>query len=157
MIIICHVSNHRCFYGIMKANMDKKTDKPPLRVVIKYFLLQLPGQATFILILVLIRQWLEAPAYLMWGLLGFWVGKDIFLFPFLWRFHDPNQYPDRFRMVGRKGFTLTHLNPDGYVQVQGERWQAGIYEEQTSIEKGEAICVEAINGIKLTVRPCTED
>ena len=137
--------------------MDKKTDKPPLRVVIKYFLLQLPGQATFILILVLIRQWLEAPAYLMWGLLGFWVGKDIFLFPFLWRFHDPNQYPDRFRMVGRKGFTLTHLNPDGYVQVQGERLQAGIYEEQTSIEKGEAICVEAINGIKLTVRPCTED
>jgi membrane-bound ClpP family serine protease len=56
------------------------------------------------------------------------VGKDIFLFPFLWRFHDPNQYPDRFRMVGRKGFTLTHLNPDGYVQVQEERWQAGIYE-----------------------------
>jgi membrane-bound ClpP family serine protease len=59
-------------------------------------------------------------------------------------------------MVGRKGFTLTCLNPDGYVQVQGERWQAGIYEEQASIERGEAICVEAISGLKLTVRPCTE-
>jgi len=140
----------------MKTNMDKKTDKPPLRVLIKYFLLQLPGQAVFILILVFVRQCLEAPAYLTWGLLGFWVGKDIFLFPFLWRFYDPNQYPDRFRMVGRKGFTLTRLNPDGYVQVQGERWQAGIYEEQASIERGEAICVEAINGLKLTVRPCTE-
>ena len=75
-------------------------------------------------------------------------------FPFLWRFYDPNQYWDRFRMVDRKGFALTHLNPDGYVQVQGERWQAGIYEEQAPIEKGEAICVEAINGLKLTVRPC---
>jgi membrane-bound ClpP family serine protease len=85
------------------------------------------------------------------------VGKDIFLFPFLWRFHDPNQYPDRFRMNGRKGFALTRLNPDGYVQVQGERWQAGIYEEQASIEQGEAICIKAINGLKLTVRSCTED
>ena len=136
--------------------MDKKTDKPPLRVLFKYFLLQLPGQAVFILLLVFVRQWLEAPAYLMWGLLGFWVGKDIFLFPFLWRFYDPNQYPDRFRMVGRKGFTLTRLNPDGYVQVQGERWKAGICEEHVSIERGDAICVEAINGLKLTVRPCTD-
>jgi membrane-bound ClpP family serine protease len=85
------------------------------------------------------------------------VSKDIFLFPFIWRFYDPNYYPDRFRMVGRKGFTLTRLNPDGYVQVQGERWQAGIEEEQVSIEKDEAICVEAINGLKLAVRSCSED
>jgi membrane-bound ClpP family serine protease len=141
---------------MMKANMNKKTDKPPLQVLFKYFLMQLPGQVVFVLILVLVRQWLTVPAYLMWGLLGFWVGKDIILFPILWRLHDPNQYPDRFRMVGRKGLTLTHLNPNGYVQVQGERWQAGINEEQTSIEKGEAICVEAINGLRLTVRPCTE-
>ena len=123
----------------------------------KYFLLQLPGQVAFILILLLARQWLETPAYLIWGLLGFWVGKDIFLFPFLWRFHDPNQYPDRFWMDGRNGFTLTRLNPDGYVQVQGERWQAGIYEGQSFIEQSEAIRIEAVNGLKLTVRPCTED
>jgi membrane protein implicated in regulation of membrane protease activity len=142
---------------MLTANMNKKPDRPPLRVVIKYFFLQLPGQIVFILILVLARQWLEAPAYLMWGLLGFWVGKDIVLFFFLWRFYDPNQYPDRFRMVGRKGFALTRLHPDGYVEVQGERWQAGLYEEQASIEQGEAICIEAINGLKLTVRPCTED
>jgi len=147
----------RSLYNMLTANMNKKPDRPPLRVVLKYSLLQLPGQIAFILILVLARQWLEAPAYLMWGLLGFWVGKDIFLFLFLWRFYDPNQYPDRFRMVGRKGFALTRLHPDGYVEVQGERWQAGIYEEQASIEQGEAICIEAINGLKLTVRPCTED
>jgi membrane-bound ClpP family serine protease len=59
-------------------------------------------------------------------------------------------------MVGRKGFALTPVNPDGYIQVQGERWQAGIYDELVSIEQGEAICIKAINGLKLTVRPCTE-
>jgi len=141
----------------MKAKTNKKHDRPPLRVVIKYFLLELPGQVTFILILVLARQWLEAPAYLVWGLLGFWVGKDIILFFYLWRFYDPNQYPDRFRMVGRKGFALTRLHPDGYVQVQGERWQACIDEEQASIEQGEVVCIEAISGLKLTVRPFSKE
>jgi len=137
--------------------MDKKPARPTVRIVIKYFLLQLPGQIAFILILLLVRQWLEAPAYVLWGLLGFWVGKDIFLFPFLWRFYDPEQYPDRYRMVGRKGFALTRLDPDGYVQVQGERWQAGVYEAHASIKKDEAICVEAINGLKLKVRSRSED
>ena len=155
---VCYVFKRLSYYDItLKAIMEKEPARPSVRMVIKYFLLQLPGQIAFILILLLVRQWLETPAYLLWGLLGFWVGKDLLLFPFLWRFYDPDQYHDRFRMVGRKGFALNRLNPDGYVQVQGERWQACIYEEHASIEKDEAICVEAINGLKLTVRSCSED
>jgi membrane protein implicated in regulation of membrane protease activity len=137
----------------MKANIDKKTDRPSLGAAIKYCLLQLPSLIAFILILVLVRQWLEAPDYIIWGLFFFWVGKDIILFPFLWRHYDPNQFPDRFRMVGRKGIALTRLNPDGYVQVQGERWQAQIFNGLVPIEKGEAICVKAAKGLKLTVIP----
>ena len=155
---ICYVLNRLSYYDILlKAIMEKKLSRPSVRMVIKYFLLQLPGQIAFILILLLVWKWLEAPAYLLWGLLGFWVGKDIFLFPFLWRFYDPEQYPDRFRMVDRRGFALTRLDPDGYVQVQGERWQAGVYEAHASIEKDETICVEAINGLKLKVRSRSED
>ena len=55
------------------------------------------------------------------------------------------------------GLTLTRLNPDGHVQVQGERWQACVYQEQAVIEKDEAICVAAIKGLKLKVRSCPED
>jgi len=142
---------------MVKAIGHKKHARPSVRIGIKYFLLQLPGQIAFILILLLVRQCLETPAYLVWGLLGFWVGKDILLFPFLWRFYDPTQHPDRFRMIGRKGFALTRLDPDGYVQVHGERWQAGAYAADACIETGEAICVEAINGLKLKVRSCSED
>jgi membrane-bound ClpP family serine protease len=140
----------------MKAAMDKYYHRPPLWIVMKYFLLQLPGMATFGLILLLVRHWMEFPSYLAWGLLGIWVGKDILLFPILWRFYDPSQYPDRFRMVGRKGFAVTRLNPDGYVIVQGERWQAAICEGQSPIEQGREICVVAIVGLKLTVRPFDE-
>ena len=120
-------------------------------------MLQLPGVVTFALVLLLVRHWMEFPDYLVWVLLGIWVGKDIFLFPILWRFYDPSQHPDRFRMIGRKGVAVTHLNPDGYVLVQGERWQAGIAEGGTPIGEGKAICVEAINGLKLTVRPCVDE
>jgi membrane-bound ClpP family serine protease len=137
--------------------MDKNHNRPSLRIIGKYILLQLPGQVSFAFILILVRQWLEAPAYLIWGLLAFWIGKDLFLFPFLWRFYDPDRYPDRFDMVGRKGIVLNRLNPDGYVRVRGERWQAGIAEGQDPVEPGETIWVVAVDRLKLTVKRCTED
>jgi membrane-bound ClpP family serine protease len=133
---------------------NKNPSKPPLRVVIRYFLLQLPGQAAFILILLLLRHYVEIPADLAWVLIGLWVGKDIFLFPFVWRFYEPDLYPDRLKMVGRAGTALTRLAPDGFVQVRGERWQAAAAEGQAPIARGEKICVEAIAGLKLTVRAC---
>ena len=132
--------------------MDRKPDGPPLRAVAKYFLLQLPGQVFFVLILVLFRKWVEFPADWMWALIGFWVGKDVILFPFLWRYYDPDLHPDRFQMVGRRGFALTRLNPDGYVQLQAERWRACIAEGEAPIEKGEEICVDSVIGLTLTVR-----
>jgi membrane protein implicated in regulation of membrane protease activity len=136
--------------------MDKKRKRPTLRIMVKYLLLQLPGMAAFALILLLVRRWVEIPAYLAWTLIAVWVGKDICLFPILWRFYDPLYYPDRFRMIGRKGFALTRLNPKGYVQVQGERWQAVIADGGAPVAQGEAICVEAINGLKLTVGSCAK-
>jgi membrane protein implicated in regulation of membrane protease activity len=141
----------------MKSAMDKSRRRPSLRIVLKYFMLQLPGVVAFALVLLLVRHWMEFPGYLVWVLLGLWLCKDIFLFPILWRFYDPSQHPDRFRMIGRKGLAVTNLAPDGYVLVQGERWQAGIAEGETPIGQGEAICVTAINGLKLTVRPCADE
>jgi membrane-bound ClpP family serine protease len=138
-------------------HMDKIRRRPTLPIVIKYFLLQLPGAVTFALVILLVRHWMEFPGYLAWLLLGIWIGKDIFMFPVLWRFYDPSQHPDRFRMIGRKGTAVTNLNPEGYVMVQGERWQAGIAEGGNPIGQGESICVEAINGLKLTVRPCADE
>ena len=135
--------------------MDNKTpSRPPLRVIIRYFLLQLPGQAAFVLSLLLLRHYVEIPTCLAWILIVLWVGKDFFLFPFLWRFYDPDLYPDRFKMVGRIGVALTRLEPDGYVQVRGERWQAAAAEGQAPIAQGEKICVAAIDGLTLSVRAC---
>jgi membrane protein implicated in regulation of membrane protease activity len=128
-----------------------ENDKPSLRVVLKYILLQIPSLIVFALILFLVRQWLVVSYHLLWVLIGVWVGKDIILFPFLWRYYDSRHSPDHFQMVGRKGLALTRLNPDGYVQIKGERWQAAISNDETPIEKDERIRVETINGLKLQV------
>jgi len=135
----------------------KGSGRPPLRIAAKYFLLQLPGIAAFALILILFCHWMGLAANLAWALFGIWVGKDIFLFPFLWRFYDPGRHPDRFRMIGRTGFTLSRLDPDGHVRVKGERWQATVCEGQSAIGQGRKIRVEAISGLKLTVKPCGEE
>jgi membrane-bound ClpP family serine protease len=96
------------------------------------------------------------PAYLVWGLVIFWIAKDLFLFPFLWRFYDPDQYSDRFGMVGRKGIALSRLSPDGHVRVHGERWQAAVADGQVPIERGEPIRVVAVDSLKLTVKRCVK-
>ena len=140
----------------MDSTEHKQIGRPPLKIVLKYTLLQLPGQALFVLILLLVRQWVTVPDHLIWGLIGVSVAKDILLFPFLWRHYGPSYFPDRFQMVGRRGLTLTCLNPDGYVSVRGERWQARTSEATVPIEKGQEVCVDAINGLKLTVRTCAD-
>lgn len=135
----------------MKKAGKTPSDRPSLRVAVKYALLQLPGQAAFVLIFVLLRRWLDIPSILLWALVGFWIGKDVVLFPFLWRFYDPDQHSDRYRMVGREGYALTRLDPHGYVRVRSERWRADIAAQSAPIEKGDPVSVVAVDGLKLTV------
>jgi membrane-bound serine protease (ClpP class) len=51
-------------------------------------------------------------------------------------------------MMGAIGTALTNLNPEGRVQVHGEIWQA---HSEASIEKGEAIKVLSVSGLKVKV------
>lgn len=136
--------------------MPPTTEKPTLKTAVKYTLLQLPGAVSFLLVILLLRQWVDMPPYLTWGLIGVWVGKDIALFPFLWRSYDSTPHNDRFDMVNRKGYALSRLEPQGSVRIQGERWRAVIGEGEPPIEKGEPVCVEAVHGLRLTVRRWVE-
>jgi membrane-bound ClpP family serine protease len=137
--------------------MEKRLEKPDLRTAARYFLLQVPGFVTFILLLLLFRRWVEIPGYLVWGLPALWIVKDILLFPVLWRYYAADQHPDPSRMIGRKGFALRRLAPEGHVHVQGERWRASVAKGHPPIEKGETIRVDAVNGLNLTVRKSTGD
>jgi hypothetical protein len=79
------------------------------RVVIKYALLQLPGTILLVLVLLLAKEPLGMPAWVLWSILGFWVTKDVLLFPFLWRSYDPDFPAEAHTLVGAIGVTTDRL------------------------------------------------
>ncbi|WP_107851591.1 NfeD family protein [Oceanimonas marisflavi] len=56
-------------------------------------------------------------------------------------------------MVGEQGVTLTTLNPNGTVMIQGERWQA---QSHTTIAANSPVIVVAVRDLVLDVEPTKE-
>jgi membrane-bound serine protease (ClpP class) len=57
-------------------------------------------------------------------------------------------------LVGRVGVALSALDPAGQVRVQGEIWDA---RSATRIDRGGAVIVEAVDGLRLEVGPTRDD
>lgn len=127
------------------------------RILLKYSLIQLPGVAFVVLLLMLVQQWVAIPSWLKWGLVGLWVAKDIIFYPFVWRAYDWDNPKDRNPMIGLRGITKDRLNPSGYISVRGELWKARVMEEGLTIEKGENVFVLGAKGLTLIVRHENEE
>jgi len=102
--------------------MNKK--KWSSRVLIRYWLLQLPALALLVLILIFAQRWVDLPAWIFWGALVIWVVKDAVLYPFVWRAYDWDRSEGSNSMVGAKGIAKEPLAPSGYVRARGELWKA---------------------------------
>ena len=107
------------------------------RLVLRYTLLQIPGLALLVLILIVIQQWVELPAWFTWGLVITWVVKDVVLFPLVWQAYDWDHAGDANSMIGRRGVVQERLSPSGSVRVHGELWQARVMGDGPPIDKGE--------------------
>ncbi len=120
------------------------------RIMQRYMLLQAPGVLILILVLILVRQWIDLSTLFICGLVALWVTKDLILFPFLWRAYDWDQQSP---MIGARGIAKERLAPSGYVHVHGELWQAEVMKGYLPIGRGETVRVRGINGLKLLVQP----
>lgn len=134
--------------------MNKK--KWSSRILLRYWLLQLPALALLVLILVYAQRWVDLPAWIFWGSLAIWVVKDAVLYPFVWRAYDWDRSKDSNSMVGVKGIAKELLAPSGYVQVRGELWKAELAEGVQSVEEGEPVLVQEVRGLTLIVKPGVE-
>jgi membrane protein implicated in regulation of membrane protease activity len=123
------------------------------RVILRYALLQVPGLAAAVGIIFLLKRWMVFPDHYTWVALGLWVLKDVVLFPFVWHAYDWDDPGTTGSMIGRRGRVTRKLAPSGYVQIGGELWRAEAAEPSLSIEEGEWITVESLDGLKLFVRP----
>lgn len=120
----------------------------------KYLILQLPGAVLFVIALILMRRWVDLPAWLFWGLIVLWVGIDAVLFPFVRKAYEPQE--DGNPMIGALGVVENRLSPSGFVRIGGELWKAHVLEGSMSIDRGETVRVSAIEGLTLIVERAAE-
>ena len=127
-------------------------DACSLRLILRYVLYQIPGILALVLVIVLIRRWVEIPGWVAWGIVLLWVIKDAVLFPFVWRAYDRRGSDKLLSMVGQEGIVTQRLNPDGYVRIRGELWQAEVIGQEDPAEKNQPVVVQAVSGLKLFVK-----
>ena len=133
--------------------MDLKLRKIPKSIYLRYILLNIPGLAAVILILIIIQHWVVLPVWLFWSIIGFWIVKDVVLFPFVWRAYDWERSGRSRSMIGERGIAKERLAPKGYVQVRGELWRAEIIEGASAIEMGQPVKIVKMDGLTLFVEP----
>jgi membrane protein implicated in regulation of membrane protease activity len=121
-------------------------------VILRYAILQVPGLAAAVGVIFLLRRWILFPDSYAWIGLGLWILKDVILFPFVWHAYDWDDPGRTGSMIGRPGRVTVRLAPAGYVEIGGELWLAEATEPLRSIEVGERITVEDVEGLKLFVR-----
>jgi membrane protein implicated in regulation of membrane protease activity len=136
-----------------KTSLKPQPKKIPPSVYVRYTLLNLPGLAGFILVLVLVRQWLMLPGWLFWVLIAGWIAKDVVLLPFVWRAYDWDGSDGTATLVGERGITKKRLDPSGYIQVRGELWKAERIDAGPPIEAGRRVRIREMKGLTLYVVP----
>lgn len=126
------------------------------RVLVKYVLLQLPAAAFLVALLIFLNRWVAIPSWLFWLIIAFWVTKDIVLFPLLKEAYKGKQSGPGEDLLGIQGISEEPLNPRGYVRIRGELWQAELRDPDGLLEKGEAVRVIDVHGLKVIVEPEAE-
>lgn len=123
-----------------------------MRILVRYTLLQLPGLAVFVIIMVFVQHWVNLPVWILWGSFAVWVAKDVILYPFVWRAYDQHHEEGANAMIGAQGVAKERMAPSGYVLVRGELWKAELEKGSPPIEKGARVWVRKTRGLTLIVQ-----
>jgi membrane-bound serine protease (ClpP class) len=122
------------------------------RVVVKYGLFQMIGVTILLLVLTVLRQWVNLSPMFVWGSVGLWIIKDIILFAFVWHAYEWKGSKEIHYLIGAQGVVVERLGPSGYIRIHGEIWHAGALDPTVDIQ--ENVRVEGIRGLTLIVQPC---
>ena len=117
----------------------------------KYVLLQIPGGIVTAALLAGLHRWMELPLWAAVSLCLCYVAKDVFLYPFLRRAYETNSTTVIEQLVGVRGKATESLDPQGYVEVRGELWQANAAPGNQPIPPGARIRVQAARDMTLIV------
>jgi membrane-bound ClpP family serine protease len=114
----------------------------------RYALIQVPELIMLILVLVLLRQWMNIPVWIVWTFVILWTAVNVVMFPFLWRAFEKK---DASSLPGSRGITIDRLSPSGYVRINNELWHARAIDGESAIEKNEVVSIKDMHGLTLFV------
>jgi membrane protein implicated in regulation of membrane protease activity len=126
-------------------------------VLLKYALVQILGLVLFVVILLLLRRWLDLSMWLVGSLIFLWIIKDILLFPVFRHAYEEDSSKDEHPMIGARGVAHGRIDPSGYAWVRGELWRVEVVGPIRPMEKGEKLKVEGARGLTLLVVPDEEN
>ena len=122
------------------------------KAVTYYTLLQIPEFFLLALILYGLYQWYSIQVWILTLIAVGWIVKDVILFLFVRSAYEMKKHTHDPRTKGATGITIESLDLLGYVEVNGELWQAKSAEKKM-IPAGEKVEVVDRQGLLLVVRP----
>lgn len=128
--------------------------EPTAVVFARYLVYQVPGFVLAAAVLVVLVHWELVGVGLAWLLFGFWVLKDLVLFPITRVGYERGV--DRHgvaALVGSEGVAQEDLREGavGWVRVGPELWRARLCDGAAPVEKGAAVHVVAVEDLVLRV------
>ena len=119
-------------------------------------LFQIPGAVAAAGVLWVLHsvEWLSFGGAVL--LLALWVAKDCIQYPFVRRAYESEagRLVGAARLLDQRGVTEEALDPDGWVRVGGELWQAEAHGTPGDvIPVGTEVRVHAVRNLTLLVRP----
>jgi|GEM_PF-273482 len=126
----------------------------PRRVIIRYFLLQLPALGLILFAINVTESHIAVPGFLKWGTISIWILKDLFMLPVVWRSYETQSDSAMDKMVGKEATVQQRLDPHGLVKIGQELWRGEVRGSPAeSVEAGETVTVIKSEGLKLIVAP----
>ena len=121
------------------------------KVIVKYTVLHVAELVVVVLALVLARNYLAVPTWLMITVPAVWLLKDLALFPMVWRAYAVGDNRPVKDLMGLEATVIAGLDPVGYVRVRGELWRAEIRDPRFPTKRGDTAIVVDIKGMTLIV------
>lgn len=122
------------------------------RVVVRYALFQIPDLILLGLALTIAVRWWELSHAVAYTLFGFWLLKDILMFPVMRVAYEQGGSASD-RLTGASGIAREALDPMGYVLVGSELWNAEVVAGAGPVSAGSAVRVVNLRGLTLLVEP----
>jgi membrane protein implicated in regulation of membrane protease activity len=127
-----------------------------LRVLGKYALFQVPGWLVVGSLAWSAHRWWGLDGWLAAAACGAWVLKDVALYPFVRHAYGVGSRPAESELLGARAVAREPVAPEGFVRLGRELWRARLARGAAPVAAGEAVRVEAVEGLTLRVRAESE-